>query len=240
MWPISLSIARNDSRLKWAESVSECKSGRHRAMSVARKGKKVRLEAGVKETEIKLRIADVPQMRQRLTKIGFRAVRTRRFEDNWVFDFPDHRLGRAQCLLRLRRFGKESLITFKGPVEKNLHYKTREEIETSVADADLLRGIFLKMGLRECFRYQKWRTVFQNPKDLSGHVLLDETPIGYFLEIEGASRWIDRVALMLGFTRDQHILKSYAILFFESCAATGIHSSSMVFDSPISAGRNRR
>ena len=45
-------------------------------------------------------------------------------------------------------------------------------------------------------------------------MVLDETPIGSFGEIEGPPRWIDRVAKALAIPREQYITKSYAELFY--------------------------
>ena len=48
------------------------------------------------------------------------------------------------------------------------------------------------------FRYEKYRTTFRLP---GLHLDLDETPVGVFLELEGAPRAIDRAARSLGFSR---------------------------------------
>ena len=50
-----------------------------------------------------------------------------------------------------------------------------------------------------------------------GKVLLDETPIGNFLEIEGSPRWIDRTARALGFFDGDYITRSYGYLYLAYC-----------------------
>ena len=64
-----------------------------------------------------------------------------------------------------------------------------------------------------------------------GHALLDETPIGVFMELEGPARWIDRTAKQLGFSRDDYILLSYGRLYEQWRQAHGIESTDMSFGS---------
>ncbi|MGB7621656.1 MAG: class IV adenylate cyclase [Terriglobia bacterium] len=184
----------------------------------------------MKEIEVKLKVDDVPRMRRQLQEDGFELVRDRVFEDNWLFDFPSRALRESSSLLRLRKSGDHFIITFKDPPERNLRYKVREEIQTEVAGGETVRCIFRKLGLEETFRYQKYRTEFRVTGDSRGHVLLDETPIGTFLELEGAPDWIDQVAARLGFSSRDYLLKSYATLFLESCPGQEIQEHGMVFD----------
>ena len=46
---------------------------------------------------------------------------------------------------------------------------------------------------------------------------MDETPIGVYLELEGEGAWIDKVALQMGFSPAEYILKSYGTLYREHC-----------------------
>ena len=55
----------------------------------------------------------------------------------------------------------------------------------------ILRGL----GYSPSFRYEKFRAEWAGGK---GQVVVDETPIGNFCEIEGPSRWIDATAKKLG------------------------------------------
>ena len=49
-------------------------------------------------------------------------------------------------------------------------------------------------GLEPWFRYEKYRSTYRLPGLPGVKVELDETPIGDFLEVEGAARGIDRAA----------------------------------------------
>lgn len=183
-----------------------------------------------RETEIKLRVPSVAAARARLRRHGFRVRRARVFEANLVYDTPDLALRAARRLLRLRQVGKTFLLTFKGPPLAGPH-KSREEIETAVADGERLNAVFERLGYGVMFRYEKYRTEYERPRE-PGHATLDETPIGVFLELEGPPAWIDRAAARLGFDAADYITASYGALYLEHCARTGVEPSHMVFGEP--------
>lgn len=167
------------------------------------------------ETEVKIRISNQRQLKRRLRDAGFWRVAPRRFERNSLFDFPDGRLARAGCAVRLRVSGGEALLTFKGAASVKLGYKSREEIESGVQSAAALRVILTRLGLREAFAYAKRRTLYA-ASGRGGVVAFDETPAGDFIEIEGSRRWIDRTAKLLGFGRDEYIAAGYPALYREA------------------------
>jgi adenylate cyclase class 2 len=68
-----------------------------------------------------------------------------------------------------------------------------------------------RLGLRASFRYQKHREVWSWEGQ---EVVVDETPIGTFLEIEGDAAGIARVAAALGFSSADYLADSYVALFF--------------------------
>lgn len=186
-----------------------------------------------RETEIKLAVSDPRAFKRGLKRLGFRRIEARRFENNRLFDFSDLRLRRAHCLLRLRSEGEKCRVTFKGAPIRARGYKVRGEIETRVEDGECLRRIFENLGLREVFRYEKYRTTFGRRRDaVRAHPPLlefDETPIGTYVELEGPRGWIDAVASKLGFGRKDYITASYAALYFENCKAHGRRPKGMVF-----------
>lgn len=185
------------------------------------------------ETEIKLPVRDLRILKRRLGELGFRVVRPRHFERNTLYDFPDLRLWKAKCLLRLRLAGKEWLLTFKGAPLASRRYKVRGEIETRLEDGNCLNEIFCKLGLQPAFRYEKFRTVYA--RDAAGkrsetaQLVCDETPIGIYLELEGPRRWIDEVARQLAYSPDDYITASYASLYRQKCLERGETPRDMVF-----------
>jgi adenylate cyclase, class 2 len=182
------------------------------------------------ETEIKLRIPGPAEGRALLEKAGFVTSVPRVFEDNLVLDTPDLRLRRAGELLRLRSAAGVATLTFKGPAIPGPH-KSREEIETRLLDARAAETIFARLGFEGVFRYQKYRTEYARAGE-SGVATLDETPIGCYLELEGAPEWIDSTARLLGFKASEYITASYGGLYRDYCVERKIEPGHMVFEDP--------
>jgi adenylate cyclase class 2 len=155
---------------------------------------------------------------------------------------------------RSRSKGKKRiLLTFKGPVRGTQasagtvetgaaerrgdgyggKHKVREEIEFEIADAKALGTIFARLGMQEPFHYEKYRTTFRMPASARWAkrllIELDETPIGNFVELEGPSAAIDRVAKLLGFSKDEYVLTNYLRLYAEECKRRGEKVGDMVF-----------
>ncbi len=183
------------------------------------------MRAAARENEIKLPLASAAAGRRLLAAAGFVRCKRRLFETNTVFDTPDLRLRTSGCLLRVRGVGGECVLTFKG-MERAGRHKNREEIETTAGDAGKLAEIVKRLGFGPVFRYEKYRTEYALE---GGHALLDETPIGVFLELEGPVRWVDRMARRLGFSPSDYITASYGRLYLSHCAGRGAPPGDMVF-----------
>ncbi len=179
------------------------------------------------ESEIKLRVPDPDGMHARLEASGFQISQPRMFEANVVYDTPAGDLRTRGELLRLRRAGDAVVLTYKGKSQNGRH-KVREELEITVSDFTTCETILNRLALRPTFRYEKYRTEYRR-KQNQGVVVLDETPIGCYLEIEGPPGWIDDVASELGFTEADYITASYGRLYFDHCHATGNPATGMVF-----------
>lgn len=165
------------------------------------------------ETEIKFRVNDPAALAGKLPSVGFRLETPRSFESNVLYDTPDRQLRARTEILRIRSYAGGWTLTFKrlprsGPGEDR--HKHRIETETGVADGEALAEVFLSLGLVPAFRYEKWRTEWS---DGEGHCVIDETPIGDYAELEGASAWIDRTAARLGVDPAQYVTLSYGRLF---------------------------
>ncbi|HEV8042756.1 MAG TPA: class IV adenylate cyclase [Bryobacteraceae bacterium] len=181
------------------------------------------------EIEIKLRLpSDISKIRRTLRKLGFRITEARSHEFNTLFDNPKDALGKQGKLIRIRRVGRHALLTYKGP-SKSVRYKKRHELEVHVSDADLLEKILKSIGYQPVFRYEKFRTEFSNASEPAGKVLLDETPVGNFLELEGTPRWIGRTARLLGFSQTDYITGSYGYLHMLYCREFGLKPKDMLF-----------
>jgi adenylate cyclase class 2 len=184
------------------------------------------------ETEIKLRVAgdskaSAAKARALLRRHGFAVIAPRVFEHNLVLDDNQSSLRERGQLLRVRGAGKITTCTFKG-VETPGRYKSREEREFHAGDLESCVAVFAALGFHEAFRYEKYRTELARDGE-PGHVTLDETPIGVFMELEGPARWIDRTAKLLGFPREAYITLSYGKLYEDWCRANGIEPKDMRF-----------
>src|ERR1700745_2420598 len=160
------------------------------------------------ETEVKILVTDRETILERLKAAGFQVSRRREFEANTIYDTPDRELLKRGALLRLRQSGDKAMVTGKGPAVPGPH-KSRPEVETQIGSLCTMAAILDQLGYRPSFRYEKFRTEYRS-NDPRGGVVLAETPIGTFLDLEGDGDWIDWTARLLGFASEDYILESYA------------------------------
>jgi adenylate cyclase, class 2 len=197
------------------------------------------------ETEIKLRITDLPGILKKLKIIGAES-HGRVLERNTLFDTTDSDFRRAGRLLRVRietpaaargqAAGRRSaVLTAKAPVSAPTHqqksnhstsrYKERAESELILHNPDSFVRSLHALGLRPSFRYEKFRTSFR----LRGlHLDLDETPVGVILELEGQPQAIDRAAQALGFSPADYLRATYWDLYAADCRRRGVTPKNML------------
>jgi adenylate cyclase, class 2 len=181
--------------------------------------------ASPKEVEIKFALDDQRAVERKLRALGFRRETPRTREINTLYDLPGAVLRQRGELLRLRKYGEGWTLTHKAAGRAGRH-KSRVETETAVENGERMHGILTALGFAPSFRYEKFRSEWG---DGSGHVVLDETPIGNYGEIEGPPRWIDRTARALGIKPSQYITDSYAQLFADWKTRTGSPAEEMTF-----------
>ncbi len=176
------------------------------------------------EVEIKFVIHDLEGLRDRLIAVGFREQTPRTHELNTLYDRDGELRARGQ-VLRIRQYGEIWTVTHKSKGTNSRH-KTREEIETQVKGGEALAQIFGALGYQPAFTYEKFRSEWT---DGAGHVVLDETPIGNYGEIEGPPEWIDRTAGQLRLKESDYIQKSYVELFFQWAQHNRSKAQNMTF-----------
>jgi adenylate cyclase, class 2 len=177
------------------------------------------------EIEIKFRIANLRRLRRAIKGAGFWQATPPTHEMNVLYDLPGGSLRKKGELLRLRKYGSTWVLTHKAKGKAGRH-KARVELETQIEKGEQMDAILRALGYMPTFRYEKYRAEWS---DGTGHLVLDETPIGAFGEIEGPSRWIDRTARALGIHPADYITKTYADLFFTWKRRTGSKASDMTF-----------
>jgi adenylate cyclase, class 2 len=191
-----------------------------------------------RETEIKLRVADLAVMIRKISRLRA-GCSGRVLERNALFDTPDEDLRRRGRLLRLRVETSapsrlipgglpRTVITSKSPAPASAgsRYKEKLERELVVKSRRGWPATMRSLGFRPGFRYEKFRTTFRLP---GLHLDLDETPVGVFLEIEGAPASIDRVARALGFSPRDYIRTTYWGLYAAECRRRGQIPRNMLF-----------
>jgi adenylate cyclase, class 2 len=190
----------------------------------------------LEEREIKFRIKSLESLAARLRPLGFERVTPRTHEINILFDLPGKPLARRGELLRLRQYGPSWVLTHKAKANRGGPHKVRIETETRVEDGEKMEAILRALGFKPCFRYEKFRAEWRHPQGL---VVIDETPIGNFAEIEGPAEWIDSVARNLGVEAGDYLTETYAALFMAWKTETGSSAKDMTFRAidPSAAGQ---
>ncbi|HEX3570550.1 MAG TPA: class IV adenylate cyclase [Acidobacteriaceae bacterium] len=216
------------------------------------------------EIELKFPIDDLARLQLRLPLLGFQLDTPRTFEQNTLYDTPDRVLRRTTQILRIRRYGEIWTATHKRTPGntadgEETRYKIRIETETRVEDGPALAAIFEQIGYAPVFRYEKFRTewsqatptiegpLFSNaelPSEVAElakptHLVIDETPIGDFAELEGPPAWIDQTLAALGINPSSCLTDSYGRLFLAWKSRTGSPAENLTFDeipAPVLAG----
>src|SRR5437764_5172238 len=177
------------------------------------------------EIEVKFPLRDRADLTRKLHDLGAERLYPETFEDNIVLDRRGELRTRG-ALLRVRKFGKYSIATYKGPMSIEDGVKSREEVQTGVESFELAIQLFDSLGFKPVFRYQKFREVWRL-RDVE--VVLDRTPIGDYFEIEGPMETIRGIATELGMNMDQAIRQTYADLYRQARRTRSDLGENMIF-----------
>jgi adenylate cyclase, class 2 len=162
------------------------------------------------EIETKFLVENLNKVESRLQDLGARLVQSRILENNLRFDLPDATLRKSYRVLRLRQ-DERAILTFKGPGTMVDGVRSREEWEVALSDFAIMQKILESLGYVIEFTYEKYRTTYEIN---SAHVMLDEMPLGNFVEIEGDSKdSIASLAIRLHLDFSAAIQESYQTLF---------------------------
>ena len=182
------------------------------------------------EIELKFPVADARRLRAAAEALGFELETERTFESNTLYDTPERLLRGRKQILRLRQYGDTWTVTHKRKADLNdadVQYKRRIETESVVDEGPALEEIFAQLGYAPVFRYEKYRTEFAAQ---GGKLVVDETPIGVWAELEGEPVWIDRMLAGLGVDAGSCITDSYGTMFLKWKASTGSPAENLTFD----------
>ncbi len=161
------------------------------------------------EIEVKFPLSSRDELTERLEELGGELLFPETFEDNIVLDRRGELRTRGS-LLRLRKFGRYVIATYKGPVSINDGVRSREEVQTGMESIERALELFEALGFKPIFRYQKFREVWRVQ---GSEVVIDRTPIGDYFEIEGELAVIRALVEVLSLSMDDAIRLSYADLY---------------------------
>jgi adenylate cyclase class 2 len=186
---------------------------------------------GPREIETKFRVPDRLALEERLQTLGAVGLPPD-LETNVLFDDAARSLKEKGCALRVRTVCGRGLLTFKGPAEVTAGVKSRVEWESVVEDPGGVAGVLEALGYRPWFRYEKRRAgwLFADPS--RPFVVVDETPLGLFAEIEGEDTGVRALAAELGVAEADFIAESYIALWLAARAKDPSLPADMVFEEP--------
>jgi adenylate cyclase class 2 len=187
------------------------------------------------EIELKFPVADPEDLETRLPQLGFNLITPRTYEHNILFDTPTRDLRAKRQILRLRDYGGIHTLTHKridDSTPESIRYKIRIETETTVSDPHAITEVFAQIGYQPAFIYEKYRTeysIFDPATNTTPHLVIDETPIGTYVELEGPTDWIDRTLTELNVDLSTCITDSYGKLFLDWKQRTGSPADHLTF-----------
>lgn len=163
------------------------------------------------EIEIKLAVdrADIQSLIGRIEiffsvrkRPSFHQVTRQFFCDDWTTQsvFPR---------IRNEEDGRTTL-TIKVKTKEHKGFFSRIEHEAEIIDADEIARMMPYFGFTKEAKWEKRRHIFTGTSDDNGpYFFLDETPIGWFLEIEGEDAAIENAVDRLSLQHAPRITKSY-------------------------------
>jgi len=178
------------------------------------------------EIEVKFYVKDLKKLEARLRELKARLIQELVHETNIRFDTAGQDLRRRQSALRLRQ-DEQVHFTYKGPSKNESGVLSRTEIEVTVDDFNRARQFLEALGFAKSFFYEKYRTTYELG---ASHIMLDETPLGSFIEIEGESaEGVRALSDRLSLNRDAAVGISYSALFERVRAAQKLEIGDMSF-----------
>jgi predicted adenylyl cyclase CyaB len=157
----------------------------------------------MKEIEVKVLNVNKQKIGEILTQLGARQT----FDDEittYFFDFENGSIANAKNVLRLRKEGKQSVLTFKKILSKQ-SAKVAEEFEVEVSNLSEMERILEFLGLSVTESLQKHRTSYKlaNVRFDIDTLEKEYACIPTYLEIEAKNiELIHEYAKMLGYRAD--------------------------------------
>jgi adenylate cyclase class 2 len=130
--------------------------------------------------------------------------------------------------IRNEEDGRNTLtVKIKGQDSEKMKYFKRTELETEISDIEAVINMMLCFGYTKRISWEKKRMSFVPKKDFE--ICLDETPMGYFLEIEAEEKKIEEVIRKLGLEHLERSKKAYLGLWADYREGKNIDCEDMLF-----------
>ena len=161
------------------------------------------------EKKYRLTKSQRDEVLKRLPEIGARR-NGEEFEENTIYSGETLDLGRS--VLRLRRVGKQAILTYKERFPSRSDIKHQREDETRVSDPEAMELILDALGFTPALVYEKRRETWTMGKT---EIVIDELPFGLFMEIEGEEHAIREIESKLNIKRLRSESATYPQLTLE-------------------------
>ena len=179
------------------------------------------------EIEVKFVLDDLADMRRKVVELGATLKAPRTYENNITFDTDGALLRHSGRLLRLRR-DRRNVLTYKEPLAReDAEFKVRNEFEVEVSDFAQAQSIVERLGFAPSMRYEKYRETFSYR---GAEILLDELPVGHFMEIEATREDIRSISAALGLDFGTRLRGSYGDILQAVCDAYDLPLCDLTFD----------
>ncbi len=131
------------------------------------------------------------QVLENLKELGAKYIRED-FEENTLYNGGV--LSKKGAVLRMRKIGDKTILTYKQRIEDAADVKQQIEYETVVEKAGEMEMIIESLGFEKALVYEKRRQTWQFR---TVEVVLDELPFGQYMEIEGSITAIAEAEMLL-------------------------------------------
>lgn len=175
------------------------------------------------EIELKFEIgkSDIRNLTKRLVDAGFVSGK-RCFEKTTMYDNPTRLMGKTNGRVRLRKIGNSDYeFSYKKPAIGKGKIKKEIEHEVVVPKGKPLEKILEAMEFTPVSSYERFRRTLMMGRL---KVTLDEFPFATFIEIEGATKEITRLAKELGFDLKMNLMEPCDTIFTKWRHERGLNS----------------
>lgn len=131
------------------------------------------------------------QVLENLKELGAEYIRED-FEENTLYNGGI--LDEKRAVLRVRKIGDKTVLTYKQRIENAADVKQQIEYETVVEKAEEMEKIIESLGFNKVLIYEKRRQTWHFR---AVEIVLDELPFGQYMEIEGSITAIVEAEMLL-------------------------------------------